>query len=111
MKEISETLNTLLQLYNLDKSSDRENKLEKAEALRSRLPQPVLMHYDRCRVRGRKPIAVISADGVCRGCNVRVSCGLILDVQRGDDIQVCENCGCYLIWDADSVAASLSHPR
>ncbi len=97
MKDTLEILNTLIQLDKLDHSPERKSMEEKAEALRRRLPQPVLAYYDRCRARGRKPVAVMSGDGVCRGCNMRASRGLLSALQRGDEIQVCEHCGVYLL--------------
>lgn len=100
MNETLEILNSLIQLDKLDKSPERKNMEGQAEALRRRLPQPVLAYYDRCRARGRKPVAVMIGDGVCRGCHMRVSRGLLSALQRGDEIQVCEHCGAYLLWTA-----------
>lgn len=103
MRDTLEVLNTLIQLDKLDHSPERKSMEEKAEALRKRLPQPVLAYYERCCVRGRKPVAIMGDNGVCRGCNMGASRGLIAALQRGDKIQVCENCGCYLMWETASL--------
>lgn len=96
---MKQTLELLRQLQELDHPSKTKSAPDLVAALRKRLPAPVLAHYDRCRARGRNPLAAMSDDGVCRGCNMRGSRGLVAALQRGDEIQVCENCGRYLVWE------------
>jgi predicted nucleic acid-binding Zn-ribbon protein len=103
MKQI---LETLFQLQELDDPSKHQAPPETLAALRKRLPQPVLAHYDRCRARRRKSVVVMDGNGVCGGCHMRASRGLLVALQRGDEIQVCENCGAYLLWEAASLNTS-----
>lgn len=96
--EILEILKTLIRLDELDNSSERKGMEQKAEVFRRR-PQPVLAQYDRCRGRRRKAVVGMDENGDCGGCHVRASRGLLLALQRGSEIQVCEHCGAYLRWE------------
>ena len=98
MKQILETMRRLQELDTVNHAAAPEA----AAALRHELTAPVLAHYDRFRARGRKPLAIMTGDGVCRGCNMRASRGLVMALQRGEDIQVCENCGRYLLAEAQA---------
>lgn len=95
MKHVIETMQQLQEL----ETAPQPAAPEAVAKLRKKLPTPVLAHYDRFRARGRKPLAIMSGDGVCRGCNMRASRGVLMDLQRGDEIQVCEHCGRYLLGD------------
>ncbi len=64
-------------------------------ALRGNIPQPILGHYDRLRVRGKKGVAVVR-NQVCAGCHMHVPIGQISMLMRGEDVQLCESCGRYL---------------
>ncbi len=59
------------------------------------IPQPIIGHYDRLRVRGKKGVAVVR-NQVCTGCHMHVPIGQITMLMRGEDIQLCESCGRYL---------------
>jgi predicted nucleic acid-binding Zn-ribbon protein len=63
--------------------------------LRAAIPAPILAHYDRLRVRDKKGIVAIR-NQVCTGCHMGLPIGKITVVMRGEDIQLCENCGRYL---------------
>jgi predicted nucleic acid-binding Zn-ribbon protein len=63
--------------------------------LRGKIPQPILGHYDRLRVRDKKGVAAVR-NNVCTGCHMRVPIGQVTVLMRGEDIQVCETCGRYL---------------
>jgi predicted nucleic acid-binding Zn-ribbon protein len=63
--------------------------------LRAAIPAPILAHYDRLRVRGKKGLVAIR-NQVCTGCHMGLPIGKITVVMRGEDIQLCENCGRYL---------------
>src|SRR5262245_2748786 len=63
--------------------------------LRTQIPLPVLGHYDRLRVRGKKGVAVIR-NQTCTGCHMRQPLGKITVLMRGQDIQLCDSCGRYL---------------
>ena len=64
-------------------------------ALRAEIPLPILGHFDRLVIRGKKGIAVIRHQ-VCSACHVQVPRNVELILMQGGDIQLCENCGCYL---------------
>jgi predicted nucleic acid-binding Zn-ribbon protein len=89
-------LQNLLKLQALDFG---ETKVKNAEAqgaeLRGTIPPPIISHYDRLRVRGKKGVAVVR-NQVCTGCHMHVPIGQITMLMRGEDIQLCESCGRYL---------------
>ena len=89
-------LQNLLKLQALEfgESADKSVEAQTAE-LRGNIPQPILGHYDRLRVRGKKGVAIVR-NQVCTGCHMRVPIGQITVVMRGEDIQLCETCGRYL---------------
>ena len=89
-------LQNLLKLQALDFG---EAKVKNAEAqgaeLRGTIPPPIISHYDRLRVRGKKGVAVVR-NQVCTGCHMHVPIGQITMLMRGEDVQLCESCGRYL---------------
>ena len=91
MKNIIENL---LKLQALE-SSGAAGADKTLAGLRARIPVPILGHYDRLRVRGKKGIAVIR-NQVCGGCHMQVPRNTVLTLMHGTDIQICESCGCYL---------------
>ncbi len=89
-------LQNLLQLQTLEFGDVAGKSIETQVAkLRGLIPQPILAHYDRLRVRGKKGVAIIR-NQVCTGCHMQIPIGAITAIMRGDDIQLCENCGRYL---------------
>ncbi len=64
-------------------------------ALRLQIPLPILNHYDRLGARGKKGVTAVRHQ-TCTGCHVQVTKAIVINLMRGDDIQVCENCGRYL---------------
>jgi len=63
--------------------------------LRGKIPPQILGHYDRLVAQGKKGVTAIRGE-VCSSCHIRVPIGAITTLKRGDDIQLCENCGRYL---------------
>jgi hypothetical protein len=63
--------------------------------LRRKIPLPILEHYDRLAVRGKKGVAIVR-NQVCTGCHMRIPIGAINTLMHGEDIQMCETCGRYL---------------
>lgn len=63
--------------------------------LRGQIPPPILGHYDRLRVRGKKGVALVR-NHVCTGCHLQQPIGKITILMRGEDIQLCDSCGRYL---------------
>jgi predicted nucleic acid-binding Zn-ribbon protein len=89
-------LQNLLKLQALEFGETAEKSVEAhAAELRSLIPQPIIGHYDRLRVRGKKGVAVVR-NQVCTGCHMHVPIGQITVLMRGEDIQLCESCGRYL---------------
>jgi predicted nucleic acid-binding Zn-ribbon protein len=89
-------LQDLLKLQALEFGETTEKNVQaQAAELRAKLPQTLVGHYDRLRVRGKKGVATVR-NQVCGGCHMRVPIGQITELMRGEDIQLCETCGRYL---------------
>ena len=93
---MNDVLQNLLKLQALDfdepasKASDAHK-----EELRALIPAPILGHYDRLVVRGKKGVAVVR-NQVCTGCHMRLPIGTINTLMQASDIQLCDTCGRYL---------------
>jgi hypothetical protein len=89
-------LQNLLKLQALEFGpvADRPTEAQVSE-LRLVIPAPILGHYDRLRVRGKKGIAVVR-NQTCTGCHLRQPIGKVTVLMRGEDIQLCDSCGRYL---------------
>ncbi len=89
-------LQNLLDLQRLEFGEVTGKGLEsQITQLRTVVPQPILGHYDRLRVRGKKGVAAVR-NQVCTGCHMKVPIGQITILMRNEDIQLCESCGRYL---------------
>jgi hypothetical protein len=66
------------------------------EALRKGIPEPILAHYDRLVVRGKKAVALVR-HGVCTGCQMKLATGVHASLLRDNDIAMCDNCARYLL--------------
>ncbi len=77
--------------------------------LRTRIPQPILGHYDRLVARGKKGLAVVR-NQVCSGCHMRLPIGVVNTVMQGNDIQICDSCGRYLCLPDESEAKAAEAP-
>ena len=89
-------LQNLLKLQALDFGEATAKNIEaQTAALRGNIPQPIIGHYERLRVRGKKGVAVVR-NQVCSGCHMHVPIGQITVLMRGEDVQLCETCGRYL---------------
>jgi predicted nucleic acid-binding Zn-ribbon protein len=84
-----------LQTLEFDESPRKRSEPQTAD-LRSQIPAPVLAHYDRLRERGKKAVALV-LNQVCSGCHMRLPIGLINALMHGQDVQVCDSCGRYLV--------------
>lgn len=84
----------LLQSLESGETTDKNTKTRATE-LRAQIPVPILAHYDRLSVRGKKGVAIVR-NQVCTGCHMRVPIGVISSILHGQDIQLCGNCGRYL---------------
>ena len=93
---MNELLQNLLKLQAIEFEETTE-KLAGAtvEELRGKIPAQILGHYDRLVARGKKGVTAIRGEN-CSSCHLRVPIGAIMTLKRGEDIQLCENCGRYL---------------
>jgi len=86
----------LLKLQALEFGEETGKSVETQIAeLRGEIPPPILGHYDRLRVRGKKGVALVR-NQVCTGCHMQQPIGKITVLMRGEDIQLCDTCGRYL---------------
>jgi predicted nucleic acid-binding Zn-ribbon protein len=93
---MNSVLQNLLKLQALEFGETAVKNVEaQAAELRGLVPQPIVSHYDRLRVRGKKGVAVVR-NQVCTGCHMHVPIGQITVLMRGEDIELCETCGRYL---------------
>jgi hypothetical protein len=83
-----------LQALDFDEPSTKSSQARKAE-LRALIPAPIIGHYDRLVVRGKKGIAVVR-NQVCTGCHMRLPIGTINTLMQASDLQLCDTCGRYL---------------
>jgi len=89
-------IRSLLKLQALEFGEVTGRRVESQVAeLRGQIPQPILGHYDRLRVRGKKGVAMVR-NQVCTGCHLQQPIGKITILMRGADIQLCDSCGRYL---------------
>jgi len=95
-RPMKELFRNLLKLQELQFDSTGDSPAEAAiSQLRKRIPLPILEHYDRLVVRGKKGVAIVR-NQVCTGCHMRIPIGAINTLMHGEDIQMCETCGRYL---------------
>ena len=93
MKAIIENL-LKLQTFQFGGPTDAAKK-KQMEELRAKIPEPILAHYDRLAVRGKKGVAGVR-NQVCTGCHVQVPRATVVTLMHDADIQVCESSGRYL---------------
>jgi hypothetical protein len=91
-------MQVLVELQTIEFGPDSESPSCKAaaEKLRAQVPPQVLGHYDRLRARGKKGLALVRENKVCAECHVGIPIGTFITIMKGDDIQLCGNCGRYL---------------
>lgn len=107
MKKVMEPL-LALQALELDPAREAPEKAAEIARLRQSIPAPILGHFDRLMVRGKKGVAVVR-NGVCSECHMRLSSGVHSQLLREEDIMVCGSCGRYL-YPAHDVPAAESSP-
>ena len=105
-----EALQNLLKLQAIEFGEIKGQTIEsEAALLRGQIPLPILVHHDRLRVRGKKGLVPVR-NQVCTGCHMSVPIGAITVLMRGDDVQLCENCGRYLYWPEPASPATALAP-
>ena len=91
---MNSTIQNLLKLQSIEFGDVKGGEKQIAE-LRATVPEPILGHYDRLRVRDKKGVAVVR-NQVCTGCHMRLPIGVIMILMQDRDIQLCDSCGRYL---------------
>lgn len=111
MPAVLEVISNLLALQRLEMETKRLSAADKEmiASLRAKIPQPILAHYDRMRVRGKLAVAIVR-NKVCTACHMAVPIGVMAVLIRGDDIQLCGNCGRYLYLPEAQPAAPAPEP-
>jgi len=108
---MNEPMQNLLKLQTLEFSeTGDETTAATITALRAKIPPPILGHYDRFQVRGKKGLAVV-VNQVCTGCHMRLPLGVIMTLKRGQDLQLCDSCGRYLYLPDEAESAPATAPR
>lgn len=93
---MKELLQNLLKLQTLEFDVTVEPEMEKQiDDLRARIPAPVLGHYDRLLMQGKRALAPVR-NQVCGGCHIHVPRAFVLTLMHETDIQICQSCGRYL---------------
>jgi len=93
MNELLQNLLTL-QAIEFEETTAKKSGTTIAD-LRGKIPPQILGHYDRLVARGKKGVTAVRGEN-CSSCHIRVPIGAIMTLRRGEDIQLCENCGRYL---------------
>lgn len=93
--ELESRMATLSQ-EELDLRHQAEVLSQERQALTVQLDTPLLRHYD--RIHGMHAMAIVPVrDGVCTGCDMKISPRLVIDVRRQETIVSCTNCGRLLM--------------
>lgn len=93
---MNELLQNLLNLQALQFGDLKKKNVEgRIAELRSKIPLPILGHYDRLLARGKRGVAIVR-NQVCSGCHMQVPVAVVANLMRAEDIQICDNCGRYL---------------
>ena len=97
-------IQNLLKLQSIEFGDEKGSDKQIAE-LRAGIPEPILDHYDRLRVRDKRGVAVVR-NQVCTGCHMRLPIGVITTLMQDRDIQLCDSCGRYLYLEPAAPAES-----
>ncbi|MGA4644976.1 zinc ribbon domain-containing protein [Limisphaera sp. 4302-co] len=93
---MKELLQNLVRLQGLELEEIREKNAAAVIAeLRTKIPPQILGHYDRLMARGKKGIVPVRGQA-CSGCHMRLPIGVISELMKAEDIQLCDTCGRYL---------------
>ena len=110
MKSIMENLFALQKLQLQARTDERDRRTE-IELLRKKIPETILGHFDRLRMRGKKGVAIVR-NGVCGECHITVAIGILGALAFETDVQLCGNCGRYLYLPEDEpVYSPASSPK
>lgn len=108
MRKIMEQL-LALQKIQFDPRSRRSESKAEMEKLRETVPTPILAHYERLVLRGKKGVA-IARNGVCGECHLRIISSKLIGLVYTNEVHLCDNCGRYLYLPEDE-PIGLSHEK
>ncbi len=95
IKEPSEfTLGSFSLLLKLQ-DEEKNGPTQQSALLREEIHEALLERYDKLRRRYQQPVVHVK-NGVCTGCFLKVSTGLMSKVRGQTDTLVCENCGRFI---------------
>lgn len=77
-------------------------------ALRGKIPERLLTHYDSLVANGRKGVAEVQ-DGVCSECRQPVVPSALNGLKHDHPLQICIHCRCFLHWPEEE--AKVKSPR
>jgi len=102
---MNEIMRKLFELQTLEFDTTlRPDTEERIAELRLTIPLPILSHYERMGTRGKKGVALVSHQ-TCTGCHMRVPLGVVLNLNHGNDVFLCDNCQRYLYLPDDALEA------
>ena len=104
----SDTVQRLLKLNRLEDELEQlqlhrepsADTLALIESLRANISLTVLIQHDGLRAHGRKSLAE-AQHGLCSGCHVSLPVGTVSELERGDHIVTCGNCGRFVFLAAE----------
>jgi predicted nucleic acid-binding Zn-ribbon protein len=94
MKNLMENLLVLQQLEMQTDPRSPEAE-QRRTVLRQKVPESLLIKFDRWLARGRKAVAVVH-NGVCSECHIKLAIGIVGALAFGDEAKQCGNCGRFL---------------
>jgi hypothetical protein len=109
MRKFMEQLIALQKLQFGPQSGTTEAQAQ-MEQLRQEIPAPILAHYERLVLRGKKGVAV-ARNGVCSECHLRITVGKLAGLIYTDEASLCDNCGRYLYLPEDEPVGWIENTR
>lgn len=107
---MNDLLKDLVRLQAIElKEIKEKNRDSIIQELRSRIPPPILGHYDRLMVRGKKGIIAVR-NQVCTGCHMKLPLAVVMTLRKQEDIQLCDTCGRYLYLPEEPAAPPAEPP-
>ncbi|MEM1157580.1 MAG: C4-type zinc ribbon domain-containing protein [Verrucomicrobiota bacterium] len=93
LNELQDTIDS----FKTPRGKKRKEAEAEAESIRPNIPAFILSHHDRIRKLGRKSTSNV-VNWVCQSCFIAVPVGSRSRIMKGDDLNICENCGAYLYY-------------
>jgi predicted nucleic acid-binding Zn-ribbon protein len=101
-------MEALLAAQQIELQSTRRTSAQEAELerLRSLVPAPIIGHYDRLIIRGKKGVSLVR-NGVCCECHMRLPIAEVASLAIENEVHLCSSCGRYLLPAPQEPAAPL----